>query len=114
MDDGLVIAGIPIPSRDPRFLAVLAVHVPAGIVATVSAIVAIASPRRPGSHPTAGSVYYWAFSIVLVTALALTGMRPAENWHLALLGGAGFAMATLGRNARRRRSHRWMRLHIIG
>ena len=114
MDDGLVIAGIHIPSSDPRFLAVLAVHVPAGIVATVSAIVAIASPRRPGSHPTAGSVYYWSFAIVLVTAIGLTAMRPGENWYLALLGATGFAMATLGRSARRRRMHGWMRLHIIG
>jgi cell division protein FtsW (lipid II flippase) len=114
VDGSLVIAGIPIPSRDPRFLALLAVHIPAGIVATVSATVAVSSPRRPGRHPMAGSVYYWAYATVFATALGLTSMRPAEDWLFALVGGVGFSMATLGRQARRRTWHRWIPIHIVG
>lgn len=114
MDHGFQVAGIAIPSDDPLFLALLAVHVPAGIVATSCAVAAIASRKRPGRHPTAGSVYYWAFAVVLATALGLTATRPTEAWPVAALGSAGFGAATVGRLARRRQRIGWLRTHIVG
>ncbi|MGH6814630.1 MAG: hypothetical protein ACREC6_02905 [Hyphomicrobiaceae bacterium] len=113
-DRAIVIGGIPIPSDDPVFLAVLAVHVPAGLICTVAGIAAMLSRKRAGRHPTAGSIYYWSLSVVFATATALSVMRWTENYHLFILGVLALASASLGRMARRRRRPSWVRMHIVG
>jgi hypothetical protein len=47
-DQEIIIFGIPIPSSSPIFLTILAVHVAAGLTCTVSGIVAMLAPKRPG------------------------------------------------------------------
>ncbi len=110
----IVVLGIPIPSDDPLFLAVLAVHVPAGLVCVVAGIIAMLSGKRPGRHPTAGSVYHWSLLVVFLTATIVSIMRWSENYHLFVLGVLAFATASFGRTARRQRWPGWMRLHIGG
>ncbi len=53
-----VVAGIAIPSTSPVFLAAVGVHVLAGLVCVVSGAVAMLSRKRPGRHPTFGTVYF--------------------------------------------------------
>jgi hypothetical protein len=53
----LIIAGIPIPFRDPALLAVLAVHIAASLTAMVTGIVAMSSDKVPGRHPLSGTMY---------------------------------------------------------
>ena len=113
-EQGIVIGGIPSPSRDPRFLAAVAVHVGAGIVAVVAGAIAMLSAKAPGRHPKAGTAYFWSLVVVSVTMVLLVAARWPHDNHLAALGVFALASATTGRAARRRRWRHWMPLHITG
>ena len=47
----ITVAGIEIPSNDPAFLAVVAVHVLFGLACAITGIIAMLSPKRGGRHP---------------------------------------------------------------
>jgi uncharacterized membrane protein YhaH (DUF805 family) len=112
MEEGINLAGIPVPSREPWFLATVGVHVLAGIVAVVAGATAMLSPKTAGRHPRAGTVYFWALATVCVTMSALTVARwPADN-HLGVLGVLALGSAIIGRAARRGRWRHWVRVHI--
>jgi len=110
----VVIAGIEIPSDSPVFLAILAVHVPIGVLAVVTGVVAMLKEKRRGAHPTSGSVYFWCLGVLLVTSAALSAMRWSEDYHLFVLGAVAFSAAVIGRLARRRRWRTRIDLHIVG
>ena len=94
----------------PVFLAFLAVHVPAGLVAVISGALAATAPKRRGRHTQAGTIFYWAIVIVFATATALAVIRPARDWYLALLGALTLALAAAGRDYRRHPARRpWRR-----
>jgi hypothetical protein len=57
-EDPIIIAGIPIPFRNPVLLAILAVHVAAGLAGTISGILAMVNKKGPGRHPLFGMLYY--------------------------------------------------------
>ena len=111
-DQGITIGGIPIPSRDPWFLATVAVHVLAGVVAVVAGVVAMVSPKRAGRHPRAGTVYFRALIVISLTTSALVVARWPANNHLAALGALAMGSAWLGRKARRERWRQWMPFHV--
>jgi len=110
----IIVAGIEVPSRDPAFLAVVGVHVLLGLTCAIVGIVAMLSPKRSGRHPWFGTLYYWCLIGVFVSASALAAVRWAEDYHLFVLGALAFAVAFLGRMARRRRWSNWVKLHITG
>src|ERR1019366_5540932 len=62
----------------PLFLSVLAVHV----VAVITGALAATAPKRRGWHTRAGTVYYWAITVVFATATAMTALRPARDYYL--------------------------------
>jgi hypothetical protein len=64
------IAGIPLPSDAPLFLAFIALHIAAGLTAVIAGAVAMLSRKRPGRHPQAGTVYYSALAVMFVTMSA--------------------------------------------
>jgi hypothetical protein len=109
-----IVAGIEIPSSDPAFLAVVALHVLFGLAGAITGVTAMLSPKSSGRHPWFGTIYYWSLTGVFVTAGALAAVRWAEDYHLIILGTLAFAAAHLGRMARRRRWRNWVRLHITG
>ena len=111
-DNPINIAGIEVPSNSPVFLTILAVHVLFALVCVITGIVAMLSKKRSGRHPTFGTIYYWALSVVFASATALSVMRWAEDYHLFVLGTLSFTTATLGRAAMRRRWRKWVTLHI--
>ena len=96
------IAGIPLPSDAPLFLAFIAVHVAAGLTAVIAGAIAMLSRKRPGRHPQAGTVYYWALAAVFVTMSELAFSRWSQDYHLFILGFLSFVAATIGRMARRK------------
>jgi hypothetical protein len=49
---------LPLSSDAPVFLAILALHVSAGLVCVIAGIVAMLSHKGSGRHPFAGSIYY--------------------------------------------------------
>src|SRR5579863_9576049 len=101
--NAIIIAGIEIPSSNPAFLAVVAVHVLLGLACTITGIIAMLSAKRTGRHPRFGSIYFWCLSGEFVTASVLAAVRWAEDYHLFILGTLAFAAAYLGRMARRKR-----------
>ena len=112
MSHPTAIAGIPLPSDAPWFLAIIAIHVAAGLTAVIAGIVAMLSAKRAGRHPRAGTVYFWSLTIVSLTMAAIVIWRwPVDN-DLGLLGGIAFATAFVGRRAARRARANWRCVHI--
>jgi hypothetical protein len=103
MADTARIFGTEVGSTAPLFLTVLAVHVLAGLVAAVTGVTAALSRKGGHRHVRAGRWYYGALSTVFGTAVALTAMRPREDYHLAILGLVAFTAATIGYLHRRHR-----------
>src|SRR5215831_9187956 len=108
------IAGIPLPSDAPLFLAFIGALIAAGLTSVIAGAIAMLSQKRPGRHPQAGTVYYWALAVVFVTMSALAFSRWSEDYHLFILGLLSFAAATIGRTARRQLWASWPRIHMTG
>ena len=113
-DNETIIAGIVIPSDSPFFLTVVGLHVLVALVCVITGVVAMLSNKRPGWHPTFGTIYYWCLSLVFTSASVLSVIRWTEDYHLFILGVLSFAAATVGRTAHQRRWRNWVRLHITG
>jgi hypothetical protein len=96
------ILGNEVGSTAPAFLAVLAVHVIAGLAAVITGAVAALARKGSPRHVRAGRWYYRAITAVFATAAALAAMRLAEDWYLLALGAVAFAAATAGYLHRRR------------
>jgi hypothetical protein len=90
-----------IAGTGPVFLAFLGVHVLGGLTAVLAGALAATAPKRRGRHTRAGTVYYWAITVVFATATAMTAMRPARDYYLFALGALTFTLASAGRHARR-------------
>jgi hypothetical protein len=112
MDRITTIGGIQIPSSNPVFLAVVAIHILLGLACVASGALAMLSLKGPGRHPTAGTYYYRFMAGVFATAAALSAMRWAEDYYLFILGSLAFVAVIVGRSARRRRWSHWARWHI--
>jgi uncharacterized membrane protein len=110
----IVIGGIPIPSDAPAFLAVLALHVPAGLGATVAGAWAMLARKGSERHTRAGTIYYWLLATVAATMAALAAMRWAEDKALFVLGALSITSASVGRRAMPRRSRGFVALHVVG
>jgi hypothetical protein len=94
----------------PVFACFLAVHVAAGLTAVITGALAATAPKRRGRHTRSGTVYYRAITVVFATSTALAALRPARDSYLFLLGALAFALATAGRDYRRRPgASRWRR-----
>jgi uncharacterized membrane protein len=109
-----VVAGLPIPSTSPLFLAIVAFHVLLGVICVAAGAVTMLSFKGPGRHPYFGTIYFWGLAAVFASASALSAMRWAEDYYLFVLGALAFAAALIGRTARRRRRPGWPRWHVTG
>jgi hypothetical protein len=109
-----VVLGIPIPSTDPVFLAIVGVHVLLGIATAITGALAMLSRKGRGRHSNLGMIYFWCLFGVFSTMSALSFMHWAQNYHLFVLGTLSFSSAYLGRAAARRHWRQWPRLHLSG
>jgi hypothetical protein len=107
------IQGFEIPSDNPIFLSILAVHILAGLICVIAGLIAILSKKQKGRHSKAGSVYYWVLWIVFITATAVAIMRWKEDYHLFLLGLVSFCSAFFGRQALRKKWNKWSITHTV-
>ena len=114
IDQGIVVLGIPIPSSSPVFLAVVAVHVAAGLSCVIAGAIAMLSSKRVGRHPSAGTFYYWSLVMVFVSMTALSILRWPHDNHLLTLGILSFGAGFIGRAARRHLWTGWPRIHMSG
>ena len=110
----LVFFGIPLPSSAPLFLALIAIHIPAGLACVVAGAGAMLSRKGRGRHAQFGSTYFWSLSIVFVTTIVLGALRWSEDWQLLVLGALAFGSAVVARSAIRQRPVPRIRLHIAG
>lgn len=113
-ENPIMIGGIPIPFRNPILLAILAVHVAAGLAGVISGILAMVSKKGPGRHPLSGMLYYRCLLVLFVSALILAVTRWTEDYYLAILGTLAFAAATLGRSALHAHWRSRIQTHISG
>jgi hypothetical protein len=109
-----VILGIPVPSADPVFLAIVGIHVLFGLAAVVMGAVAMLSSKGRGRHTNFGTIYFWCLFGVFVTMSALSFMRWSANYHLFVLGALSFGAGSLGRAAAQLHWNQWPRLHLAG
>src|SRR5215831_17934332 len=109
-----VVFGIPVPSVDPVFIAVVRFHILVGIGCVVAGAGAMLSPKGRGRHSSFGTVYYWCLAVIVATATGLSVVRWAENYHLFFLGGLSLSSATVARTALRQRWRNWVPLHMTG
>lgn len=112
--NALASAGIVVSCDSSIFLAVLAIHIPAGMICVLAGLAALLSKKQPGRHPKFGTIYYWSLSVIFASASIMARLRWAEDYHLFILGTLSFAAATFGRMAHRRCWHDWVRWHITG
>jgi hypothetical protein len=96
------ILGDQVRSTAPVFLAILAVHVIAGLTAVITGAVAALARKGSPRHIRAGRWYYRAITTVFATATALAIMRWHQDYDLFILGAVAFTAATIGYLHRRR------------
>jgi hypothetical protein len=94
-------------STAAAFLAILAVHVIAGLAAVVTGAIAALTRKGSPRHIKAGRWYYLAISVVFATATGLAAMRWAQDYYLFIIGAVAFTAATGG--YLHRRLHRRLR-----
>ena len=90
------ILGDEVGSTAPAFLAVLAVHVVAGLAAVITGAIAALTRKGGPRHVRVGRWYYRTITVVFATATALAAMRWAQDYYLFILGAAAFTAATAG------------------
>jgi hypothetical protein len=96
------ILGDQVGSTAPAFLAILAIHVLAGLTAVITGAAAALARKGSRRHIRAGRWYYRAITTVFATATALAAMRWAQDYYLFILGAVAFTAATIGYLHRRR------------
>lgn len=106
-----IVFGIPVPSTNPLFLALVVVHIAFGLCAVVAGAGAMVSRKRRGRHSTFGTIYFWALTGVFATMSLLAFMRWSDDYHLFILGGLSFSVAYFGRHSIRQKHPRW---HLSG
>lgn len=84
------------PKRAPWFLAVLAVHVPAGLAAVITGAGAAFTRKGSTRHVRLGRWCYAAITLVFATAAILAVLRWREDWDLLVLGALAYAGGTIG------------------
>lgn len=96
------IAGLHTASTSPVFLAILAVHVTAALIAVICG--AMLALRRKGDqrHRRTGHVYALARTVVAITTVALSAFDIGRDWPLDILGVLAAGLAGLGVAHRRR------------
>src|SRR5689334_6137138 len=96
------IFGDHVGSTAPAFLAVLTIHILAGLAAVVTGAVAALARKGSPRHIRAGRWYYRAITVLFATATVLAAMRWRQDYYLFLIGAVAFTAATIGYQHRRR------------
>ena len=107
-----VLFGIPIPSTNPLFLAIVGLHVLFGLAAIVTGATAMLLHKGRGRHSNFGKTYFWCLFGVFVTMSGLALSRWQDDYDLFILGALSFGAALLGRAILQHRWHQWPRWHL--
>lgn len=108
-----ILFGIPVPSDNKLFLAIVAVHIVLGVICVLSGLSAMLSNKGRGAHSISGKIYYWGLVFVFISVIPLSIMRWPHNNHLLALGVLSFLFAYFGRRLARLSRPGWTRLHTV-
>jgi hypothetical protein len=110
----IVFQGFLIPSDNPLFLTILAIHVLAALTCVIAGIAAMLAKKQAGIHPRSGAVYYLFLWIVFITATIIAIARWKEDYPLFFLGLLSMSSAFIGRKALKNKWKKWSVYHITG
>jgi hypothetical protein len=105
------------------FFLPLVVHALAALTTGVTGVITFSQPKRSVRHPTWGRRYLWAYTVVFLTAIALSVQHWPTDAYLVVLATLGYGAALGGYGARRFRREPWLRrmlgnqwisIHIVG
>lgn len=88
--------GLDLPTTTALFLAFVAVHVAAAIVAIVAGAMAMFVCKGTGRHSRAGRCYLVAVAVVFVSACVLASFRWRADLPLVIAGGVSAVGAVYG------------------
>jgi len=108
------IDGIVIPSDDPVFLTIIAIHVSAGLACVISGIFAMLSRKGQRIHIKSGKIYFAFLKVVFITATLASIIRWKQDYHLFLIGAGSFVAAYIARKAVLKKWKKWSIIHIAG
>lgn len=109
-----VVLGLPVPSTDPLFLAIVLVHIAFGLAAVISGVLSMLSRKGRGRHARFGTIYFRSLAGVFVSLAILSSFRWAKDYQLFVIGSLAFGSACFGRSMARRRPRGWPSLHLAG
>ncbi len=108
-----ILFGIPVPSDDKIFLAIVVFHILLGIICVSSGVTAMLSEKGSVVHRRSGKIYYRALLLVFISVIPLSIMRWPHNNDLLVLGTLSFFTAYSGRQLALKRRSGWTRLHTM-
>lgn len=112
--NSIVIQGFTIPSNHPVFLAILALHIVAALIAVVAGVFAMLSKKQKGLHPKSGTIYFWCLLVTFITATFMTVLRWEEDYHLFIMGFLSFSLVLIAKMAVTKKWKKWPIIHISG
>jgi uncharacterized membrane protein len=92
-------------------LLLLAIHIPAGLIAVISGAGAMLAEKGDKTHRRLGRIYLGALAVVCLSGAGLVATRWPRFPHLLVLGLVAAALAAAGWAARRRRTPT---VHLVG
>lgn len=113
VQQGTDLLGIPLPSSEPTFVAVVIVHIVLSLVAVVSGTAAMLTDKSLQRHAKFGRFYYWSILLAFLTVVVLSIRRWPNNNHLLLIGIVTTALVVFGRKFAKTKTNNWTRLHTI-
>lgn len=113
MEGETILFGIPVPSTNKLFLAIVVVHIVIGLLCVTAGLAAMLSEKGGKIHVLAGKLYFWCMGFGFVTIAVLSVMRWPHNIHLLTVGTFAFACTYAGRKLAQTRARNWTRLHTV-
>lgn len=107
------IFGVPVPSDNRLFLAIVVFHIILGLICVISGLVAMLSQKTKKNHALAGKTYYWAMTVLFITVVITSLMRWPYNTHLFIVGTCAYTFTFVGQRLARKHKPNWTRLHTV-
>ncbi|KAA5542022.1 hypothetical protein [Adhaeribacter rhizoryzae] len=107
------IFGVPVPSDNKLFLAIIVIHIVLGLICIISGMVAMLSQKTTKIHATAGKTYYWGMTVLFITVVITSLMRWPFNTHLLIVGTVAYALTFVGQRVAKSHRPNWTRLHTV-
>ena len=95
-DEISFILGVPVPSDNIFFLAIIVVHIVFGLICIISGTVAMLSQQTKKKHARAGKTYYWGRAVLFIIIIITSLLRWPFNTHLLIVGTAAYALTLVG------------------